>query len=62
MLLPPEIPLPDLLVAADWGVQWQKRWRARAVREPGGTAYTFSHPVPVGASEAFLKRVRQHLP
>jgi hypothetical protein len=58
----PALPLPDLVVAADWGVRWEKRWLARAVREPGGVSYTLSHPVPVGASEAFLQRICKHLP
>lgn len=61
MPLPLEVPLPDLVVAADWGVRWAKRWMACAVRERGGTRYTLSHPVPVGMSEAFLERVRKHL-
>jgi hypothetical protein len=38
----PEVPLPDLVVAADWGVGWEKRWMARAVREKGSTSYTLS--------------------
>lgn len=58
----PEIRLPDLIVAADWGVGWAKRWMARAVREEGSTAYSLSSPVPVGASGAFLERVRRRLP
>src|SRR5689334_9094333 len=65
MMLPSEIPalpFPRLVAAADWGVGWGKRWMARAVREPDGRGYTLSHPVPVGASEAFVRRVRQHLP
>lgn len=55
-----ETPLPAIVVAADWGVSWEKRWMARAVRE--GTRYSLSHPVPIGASEGFVGRVRQHLP
>ncbi len=58
----PEIPLPDLVVAADWGVGWEKRWMARAVREKGSAVYTLSHPVPVGDSGKFLERVCRHLP
>lgn len=62
--MPPisKIPLPDLVVAADWGAGWEKRWMARAVREKDSTSYTLSHPVPVGDSSKFLERVRLRLP
>jgi hypothetical protein len=52
---------PDLIVAADWGVGWGKRWMACAVREEDGS-YTISHPVPIGESEKFLQRLRPLLP
>lgn len=58
----PDLRLPGLVVAADWGVNWSKRWMARAVREKGSVAYTLSHPVPVGDSGKFLDRIRRHLP
>ncbi|HSN85588.1 MAG TPA: hypothetical protein VL025_02470 [Thermoanaerobaculia bacterium] len=58
----PLIPLPGLVVAADWGAGWDKRWMARAIREKGSTAYTLSNPIPVGDSSKFLDRVRRGLP
>jgi hypothetical protein len=58
----PEIRPPELIVAADWGVRWEKRWMAHAVRDSEGSGYVLSHPVPVGASGVFISRLRERLP
>lgn len=47
---------PTLLAHADWGSQPDKRWLARATRQPGGT-YLAHQPEPVGRAERLPARL-----
>jgi hypothetical protein len=52
------LPLPDLIVHADWSTSAKKRWLARSVLRPDGR-YHLLPPEPVGDTGSLLRRLRE---